>query len=97
MGKKEKSNLALTEDFKALIAVIPKLEAFIKVHNEITLGYHKYRKNGGEAISGIEKHLGIKIPKSTAKAKAKTVEPATEVKVPKESTSEKKVNKKDKK
>jgi len=90
MGKKEKSNLALTEDFKALITMIPKLEAFIKVHNEITVGYQKYRKNGGEAISGIEKHLGIKIPKSTVKEKAQAVEPATETKVPKENANKKK-------
>ena len=40
MGKKEKSVLALTEDLQALIAMVPKLEAYIKVHNEIAMGYH---------------------------------------------------------
>ena len=97
MGKKDKSVLALTEDFKALITLIPKLEAFMKVHNEIAVGYQKYRKNGGDAISGIEKHLGIKIPKSTVKTKVEVVEPATETKAPKESTIVKKTAKKVKK
>jgi hypothetical protein len=60
MGKKDKSVFALAEDFQKMIAMIPKLEAFIKVHNEIAAGYQKYRKNGGEAIPGIEKHLGLK-------------------------------------
>jgi len=65
MGKKKKTVFALAEDFKAMIAMIPKLESFIKAHEEIAAGYQKYRKNGGAAISGIEKHMGIKEPKST--------------------------------
>ncbi len=99
MGKKDKSALALTEDFKTLITLIPKLEAFMKVHGEIVLGYQKYRKNGGEAISGIEKHLGIKIPKSADKAKVrvKAAAPASEEKAPKEDATVKKVVKKVKK
>ncbi len=97
MGKKDKSALALTEDFKTLITLIPKLEAFMKVHGEIVLGYQKYRKNGGEAISGIEKHLGIKIPKSIVKAKTEAVKPVSEAKAPKEATTGKKVVKKVKK
>ncbi len=99
MGKKEKSAVALTEDLKTLITLIPKLAAFIRVHNEIAVGYQKYRKNGGEAISGIEKHLGIKIPKSADKAKVrvKAAAPASEAKAPKEDATVKKVVKKVKK
>lgn len=89
MGKKDKSNLALTEDFKELITMIPKLEAFIKVHNEIAMGYQKYRKNGGDPISGIEKHLGIKCQAETAPIKAKA-----ETKTPKEGDDAKKSKKK---
>lgn len=60
MSKKEKTAFALAEDFQAMIAIVPKLEDFIKVHKEIAAGYQKYRKNGGVVIPGIEKHLGIK-------------------------------------
>ena len=60
MSKKGKAALALEEDFKAIISVVPKLQDLIKVHKEIAAGYQKYRKNGGEAIPGIEKHLGCK-------------------------------------
>jgi hypothetical protein len=94
MSKKEKTIFVLAENFKAMIAVVPKLEAFLKVHNEIAEGYQKYRKNGGAAIPSVEKHLGAKIPKNTVKSKTKSVVPATEVKAPKESTGTKKVNKK---
>ena len=44
MGKKKKTVFALAEDFQAIIAMIPKLESFIKVHEEIAAGYQKYRK-----------------------------------------------------
>jgi len=91
MSKKEKSVFVLADDFKTMIAMVPKLEAFLKVHNEIAVGYQKYRKNGGASIPGIEKHLGIKIPKSPVEAKAKPVAPVAEVKAPK------KASKKDKK
>lgn len=97
MSKKEKSVFVLAEDFKAMIAMVPRLDAFLKVHNEIAEGYQKYRKNGGAAIPGVEKHLGAKIPKTTEKAKVKVVAPATKVKAPKELTGTKKVNKKVKK
>jgi hypothetical protein len=65
MGKKKKTVFALADDFQAIISMIPKLESFIKAHVEIAAGYQKYRKNGGAAISGIEKHVGIKELKST--------------------------------
>ena len=95
MGKKEKS--ALADDFKAMIAMVPKLEAFLKVHNEIAAGYQKYRKGGGAAIPGLEKHLGAKIIAKTVKGKTKEVAAASEAKMPKESTGTKKANKKVKK
>lgn len=97
MSKKEKSVFLLAEDFKAMIAMVPKLDAFLKVHNEIAEGYQKYRKNGGAAIPGVEKHLGAKTPKTTVEAKVKAVAPAAVVKVPKDGTAVKKVSKKDKK
>ena len=95
MSKKEKTALGLAEDFKAMIAMVPKLEAFIKVHNEIAAGYQKHRKNGGASIPGIEKHLGLKEPKALPSLKKK--EPAIvadEVKTPKAGTAAKKTKKK---
>lgn len=97
MSKKEKAAFALAEDFQAVIAAIPKLEALIKAHKEIAAGYQKYRKNGGEAIAGIEKHLGDNTPIKPVEKKAKTAEPATEIKEPKAAKSAKKVSKKVKK
>jgi len=97
MSKKEKKVFAAAEDFKAMIAMVPKLEAFLKVHNEIAAGYQKYRKGGGASIPGIEKHMGIKIPKSPVEAKAKPVAPVTEVKAPKEGVGAEKTVKKAKK
>ena len=65
MSKKKKTAFALAEGFQAIIAMIPKLESFIKAHEEIATGYQKYRKNGGAAISRIEKHVDIKELNST--------------------------------
>jgi hypothetical protein len=95
MSKKEKAEFALADNFQAMIAMVPKLEAFIKVHKEIAAGYQKYRKNGGAAISGIEKHLAIKEEKGTSTLKKKETEP--EAKAPKEATEAKKDKKKVKK
>jgi hypothetical protein len=106
MSKKEKTAFALAEDFQAMITLVPKLKDFIDVHEEIAEGYQKYRKNGGEAIPGIEKHLGGKEQISAPSNKAKETVKTTEVKVPKEakatkeaveSTPAKKTKKKDKK
>jgi len=97
MSKKEKTVFVLAENFKAMIAMVPKLEAFLKVHNEIAAGYQKYRKNGGASIPGVEKHLGVKIPKSMVKVKTEAVAPADEAKAPKKGTGAKKVTKKVKK
>jgi len=97
MSKKEKTVCALAEDFKAMITMVPKLEAFIKVHNEITAGYQKYRKNGGVAIPGIEKHVGIKELTSGPSPKKKDTATKTETKAPKEATVVKKDKKKVKK
>jgi hypothetical protein len=97
MSKKEKAEFALAEDFQAVITLVPKLEAFIKVHKEIAAGYQKYRKNGGVAIPGIEKHLGIKETKSAPSSKKKETVTIPETKAPKESTAANKTKKKVKK
>jgi hypothetical protein len=83
MGKKKKSVCALAEDFQAIIAMIPKLESCIKAHEEIAAGYQKYRKNGGAAISGIEKHVGIKVPRCSLSIPSKKT---TELKASKDVT-----------
>ncbi len=97
MSKKGKTAFALAEDFQAMIAMVPKLEAFIEAHKEIAAGYQKYRKNGGEAIPGIEKYLGIKEQKSTPPAQTKKVAKVTETKTPEEGAAAKKAKKKVKK
>jgi hypothetical protein len=97
MGKKEKSILALTEDFQAVIAAIPKLEALTKAHKEIAAGYQKYRKSGGDAIPGIEKHLGVKEQTITPPVKKKKVSIVPEVKAAEEAVEPKKAKKKSKK
>lgn len=81
MSKKEKSVFVLAEAFQAMITVVPKLEAFLKIHNEIAASYQKYRNDGGEAISGIEKHLGNKEQKSAPSVKTKKVAPIKTAKV----------------
>ena len=91
MGKKKKTVCALAEDFQAIIAMIPKLESFIKAHEEIAAGYQKYRKNGGAAISGIEKHVGIKKLKNTPAIPSKKT---AELKAPKDITPALKTKKK---
>jgi hypothetical protein len=91
MGKKKKSVFALAEEFQAIIAMIPKLESFIKAHEEIAAGYQKYRKNGGAAISGIETHVGVKELKSTSSVSSNK---STEIKAPKDSTLTLKTKKK---
>jgi hypothetical protein len=81
MSKKEKSVFVLADDFKTMIAMVPKLETFLKIHNEIAAGYQKYRKGGGDAIPGIEKHMAFKEQKSTPPPKAKKTMSKTETKV----------------
>ena len=97
MSKKEKTAFALAEDFQAMIAMVPKLEAFIKVHKEIAAGYQKYRKNGGAAIAGIEKHLAIKEVSSAPSAKKKVTATTTKTKAPDAGTAAIKTKKKVKK
>ena len=96
MGKKEKSATAVAEEFKTLIAMVPKLAAFLKTHNEIAAGYQKFRKNGGDAIPGVEKHLGIKIEKCTPAKKSKKAEKSAEAKAPKKGAAVQKVTTKEK-
>ena len=97
MSKKEKTVFALAEDFKVMIAMVPKLEAFIDVHKEIAAGYQKYRKNGGAAIPGIEKHLAVKEASSAPSPKKVETATAAKVKAPKEETAAIKTKKKIKK
>jgi hypothetical protein len=91
MSKKKKTVSALAEDFQAMIAMIPKLESFIKAHIEIAEGYQKYRKNGGAEICGIEKHVGVKELKSTLSITSKKT---TNLKASKECASGIKTKKK---
>jgi hypothetical protein len=97
MSKKEKAAFALDEDLQGIIAMVPRLENFIKVHKEIAAGYQKYRKNGGEAIPGIEKHFGVKEQNRTPSEKKKEPVKKQETKAPEESTETKKTKKKVKK
>jgi hypothetical protein len=97
MSKKEKTVFALAEDFKAMITMVPKLETFIEVHKEIAAGYQKYRKNGGAAIPGIEKHLAVKEVASVLSPKKKETATTTKTKAPKEVTAAIKTKKKEKK
>lgn len=97
MSKKQKAEFALADDFQAMIAMVPKLNNFIKVHKEIAAGYQKYRKNGGEAIPGIEKHLGGKEQECIAPAKKKKAAPIKKVEVSEEGSEAKKAKKKVKK
>lgn len=91
MSKKKKTVFALAEDFQAIISILPKLESFVKTHKEIAGGYQKYRKNGGAAIPGIEKHVGIKEQNSPPTVSARKT---TKVKTTKESSVAKKTKKK---
>ena len=92
MGKKEKSASA-ADDFKAMILMVPKLVAFFKMHDEIVAGYQKYRKNGGDAIPGIEKHLGIKKKDIIPSIKTKESKTKTKTKSPKVASTAKKTTK----
>lgn len=97
MSKKEKAAFALAEDFKAVVAMVPKLEAFIAVHKEIAAGYQKYRKNGGAAIPGVEKHLGIKGQEITVPTKQKKTAMIKKAEVSADAAGAKKSTKKVKK
>jgi hypothetical protein len=94
MGKKENAACELAENLRAVAALIPQLEKFVKIHKEIAAGYQKYRKNGGEAISGIEKYVGIKTEAVAVSKKAKGQKvPAAEAKAPKKTVESKKAKK----
>lgn len=62
MSKKDKKALSLEDDVQEIISMIPKLERLLKTHKEVTKEYQKYRKNGGDEIPGLEKHLGCSEP-----------------------------------
>jgi hypothetical protein len=93
MSKKIKTVFALGEDFKVMIELVPKLEAFIKGHREIAEGYQKYRKNGGTAIPGVEKYLGVKEKAATSSVKTEEKKKTKKVKAPEKSTGAKKTKK----
>jgi hypothetical protein len=95
MGKKDNAAFELAENFHAVKALILQLENFVKAHKEIAAGYQKYRKNGGDAISGVEKYVGIKTAEVAVSKKA-TVQktPAAEAKVVKKKDEPKKVKNK---
>lgn len=93
MSKKMKTVFALGEDFKVMISLVPKLEAFIKGHREIAAGYQKYRKNGGAAIPGVEKYLGTKESKNVPAAGAKEPAKVIKIKTPAEPAPAKKIKK----
>jgi hypothetical protein len=60
MSKKDKKGLCLAENVQAVIDILPKLQSIIKAHKDIAEAYSMYRKNGGDEIPGIERHLGLK-------------------------------------
>jgi hypothetical protein len=97
MSKKEKTAFGLAKDFQVMIAMVPKLATFIKVHEEIAAGYQKYRKGGGAAIPGIEKHVGIKEEKSAPVVKEKPAATPAAAKAPKKVAAPSKDKKKVKK
>ena len=94
MSKKEKAVFALAENLQAVIAMVSRLQDFIKVHKEIAAGYQKYRKSGGKSIPGIEKHLGIKEQKSVPPTNAEETGKAVKTKSPKQGSEAKKTKKK---
>ena len=93
MSKKIKTVFALGDDFKVMIELVPRLEAFIKGHREIAAGYQKYRKNGGTAIPGVEKYLGVKEQAGTSSLKTAEKGKTKKVKAPEKSTGAKKAKK----
>lgn len=58
ISKKDKMELLPEDDVQAVIAMVPKLEKLLETYKEVTKEYQKYRKNGGDEIPGLEKHLG---------------------------------------
>jgi hypothetical protein len=97
MSKKEKAGFTLAEEIKAIEATVPKLATLIKAYKEIAAGYQKFRKNGGAAIPGIEKHLGIKEEKKVPALKKKETAEIKTPKVPTAAATAKKDKKKAKK
>lgn len=96
MSKKDKKVIFGAEDSQAVIAMIPKLKGLMKTYQEIAEGYQMYRKNGGDEIPGIEKHLGFKEQISKHSEKTKKSERITKTESPEEKIEVKKAKKKDK-
>ncbi len=79
MSKKDKKASSLAEDTQAVIAMLPTLEGVLKTYIEISKGYRVYRENGGDMISGIEEHLGVKTLEVTEQPKKTKKAPQVEV------------------
>ncbi|NVN90578.1 MAG: hypothetical protein HXX11_08210 [Desulfuromonadales bacterium] len=60
MGKKNKRTYVFEEEFKELGKMAPGIKALLSMTRDIAEGYRKFRKKGGEAIPGLEKHLAVK-------------------------------------
>ena len=99
MGKKDKKKLSLEDDIQAVISMLPKLERLLKNHKEVAKEYQKYRKNGGDEIPGLEKHLSCS--ENTCchcdnEEKTVTLENSPKPETTEEVTKAKKAKKKDK-
>jgi len=60
MGKKSKKSYVFEDEFKELGKMAPGIKALLSMTRDIAEGYRKYRKKGGVAIPGLEKHLAVK-------------------------------------
>jgi hypothetical protein len=60
MGKKNKKSYVFEDEFKELGKMAPGIKALLNMTRDIADGYRKYRKKGGLAIPGLEKHLAVK-------------------------------------
>ena len=92
MSKKDKKECSVAEDLEAVMTMIPKLEGLIKTHKEITKAYQMYRKNGGDEIPGLEKHLGSR---EQCGKRCEKKEKITKNEVPEKIAEAKKTKKKD--
>jgi len=94
MSKNEKRVSSVAVDSQEVIAMLPKLESLLKTYIEISKGYRLYRENGGEMISGIEEHLGVKTLKAIEQPEKTKKVPHVEV--PEKNIKVKKDKQKDK-
>lgn len=74
MSKNDKKKLPYKGDVQAVISMLPRLEEILKAHEKVTKAYQKYRQDGGDEISGLEKYLGCSLTCEPCKAEEKTIE-----------------------